>query len=162
MLVAVSTWGAPSDERTGRSFVRVTVSTKKSVDSLCNLFTFYMLLKYVWVYNIYKASISPGSAEQIILERSYAWPLPSLGLLYIVYIDNWLGSPYIPACSVNCGHVCRENVFTEPLSSNGRLLWFSYSGFHQACHNIYPNKGHLHVWKCFPTLWRNSCLFTLK
>jgi hypothetical protein len=48
------------------------------------------------VYNIYKASVSPGSVQQIMthhlkltlqqqsrhLERSYAWPQPSLSLLY--------------------------------------------------------------------------------
>jgi hypothetical protein len=33
------------------------------------------------------------------------------------------------------GHVsCRGNVLTEPLPSNGCLLWFCYPGFQQLCH----------------------------
>jgi hypothetical protein len=48
-----------SDERTDLSFSRVTVSSKKSVVS----FTFYILLN-VCLYNIYRASVSPGSLQQ--------------------------------------------------------------------------------------------------
>jgi hypothetical protein len=53
-------WGALSDERTGLSLARVTVSSNKY-----SQFTFYMLLD-VFTYNIYKASVSAGSVQQIM------------------------------------------------------------------------------------------------
>jgi hypothetical protein len=31
---------------------------------------------------------------------------------------------------------CCWNVFTEPLPSNGRLLWLHYYGLKYSCHNI--------------------------
>jgi hypothetical protein len=46
-------WGAHSDERTGLSF------------TLYNIFTFYMLLNEC-KYNIYKASVRPGSVQEIV------------------------------------------------------------------------------------------------
>jgi hypothetical protein len=45
-------WGALSDERTGLSF------------TMYNIFTFYMLL-HECIYNIYKASVSPGSVTEL-------------------------------------------------------------------------------------------------
>jgi hypothetical protein len=53
-------WGALSDERTGLSFARVTVSSSKSVVSMYNIF--YMLLNVC----IYKTSVSAGSVQQIM------------------------------------------------------------------------------------------------
>jgi hypothetical protein len=65
--------GALSDERTGLSFARVTVSSSKSVVSMYNLhFTCYQMYVYMYVcikvciYNIYKVSVSPGSVQQIM------------------------------------------------------------------------------------------------
>jgi hypothetical protein len=52
-LAGLSMWGALSDERTGLSF------------TMYNIFTFYMLL-HECIYNIYKASVSPGSVQQIM------------------------------------------------------------------------------------------------
>jgi hypothetical protein len=46
-------WGALSDERTGLTF------------TMYNIFTFYMLL-HGCIYTIYKASVSPGSVQNII------------------------------------------------------------------------------------------------
>jgi hypothetical protein len=48
-------WGALSDERTGLSFARVTVSSPLSV---C---TIYILYDIKYIYNVQKASVSPGS-----------------------------------------------------------------------------------------------------
>jgi hypothetical protein len=75
---------------------------------------------------------------------------------YVTHMSRTpLGSPYIasaftkqntptPAVTLSlrmynmavtwCG--CSGNVFTEPLPSDGRLLWFCYSGFQQICHSI--------------------------
>jgi hypothetical protein len=58
-------WDSLSDERTGLTFARVTVSSSKYVASLYKIFTFYMLLE-VGIYNIYKASVSAGSVQQIM------------------------------------------------------------------------------------------------
>jgi hypothetical protein len=34
---------------------------------------------------------------------------------------------------------CHGNLFTEPLPSNGRILWLHYSGLHASCHNnVWP------------------------
>jgi hypothetical protein len=32
---------------------------------------------------------------------------------------------------------CRWNVFTDQLPSNGRLLWFNYSGYQATCHSMF-------------------------
>jgi hypothetical protein len=54
----------PSDERVGLSFIRVTVSSNKSIVSMYVIFTVHMLLHSIThcicMYNIYKASVSPG------------------------------------------------------------------------------------------------------
>jgi hypothetical protein len=52
-------WGALSDERTGLSFARVTVSSSKSV-VIC---TIYMLYVIKCTYNIHETSVSPGSMQ---------------------------------------------------------------------------------------------------
>jgi hypothetical protein len=57
-------WGALSDEKTGLLFARVTVSSTKSVVSM------YSLHFIKSIYNIYKASVSPGSVQQIMLMNS--------------------------------------------------------------------------------------------
>jgi hypothetical protein len=62
-------WGALSDEKTCLSFARVTVSSVKSVVNMYSLhFTCYQMYVYIniCIYNIYKASVSPGSVQQII------------------------------------------------------------------------------------------------
>jgi hypothetical protein len=51
-------WGALSDERTGLSFARVTVSCNTSVVSMYNLHAIKC------IYNIYEASVSPGCLQQ--------------------------------------------------------------------------------------------------
>jgi hypothetical protein len=58
-------WGDLSDERTGLSFARVTVSSNKSVSMYS---TIYILHVLVCIYNIYeyKASVSSGSVQQIM------------------------------------------------------------------------------------------------
>jgi hypothetical protein len=48
-------WDPFSDERTGQTLEC----------TMYNTFTFYMLL-HEWIYNIYKASLSPGSVQQIM------------------------------------------------------------------------------------------------
>jgi hypothetical protein len=93
-VIALSMRGALCDERTSLSFVKVTFCSNmyvcmyivgeglkrpqhrnhpwsifcsnKSVISMYNIFTFYILLK-VCVYSIYRASVSPGSLQQIML-----------------------------------------------------------------------------------------------
>jgi hypothetical protein len=52
-------WVALSDERMGLSFSRVTVCCQYVQ------FIFYMLLN-ICIYNIYRASVSPGSVQQIM------------------------------------------------------------------------------------------------
>jgi hypothetical protein len=69
-------WGALSDERTGLSFARVTVRSSKSVVSMYNLhvikrvytctYVYMYVCINVGIYNIYKASESPGSVQQIM------------------------------------------------------------------------------------------------
>jgi hypothetical protein len=56
-------WGALSDERTGLSLSKVTVSSNKSVVSMYNL---HLMLFNICIYNIYRASVSPGSVQQIM------------------------------------------------------------------------------------------------
>jgi hypothetical protein len=53
-------WGGLSDERTGLSFASAT-----AVISLLSVCTIYILhvIKCICIYNIYKASVSPGSAS---------------------------------------------------------------------------------------------------
>jgi hypothetical protein len=58
-------WGALSDERTGLSFVRVIVCISKSFVIMQKMFTFYMLNMFK-IYSIYRASVSPGSAQQVL------------------------------------------------------------------------------------------------
>jgi hypothetical protein len=59
-------WGALCDKRTGLSLARVTVSSIKFVVVVSYVqFTFYMLLN-VCIYNMYKASVSPGSVQHIM------------------------------------------------------------------------------------------------
>jgi hypothetical protein len=61
-------WGALFDERTGLSFARVTVSNSKSAVSMYIVHVskrMYVCIN-VCIYNIYKASVSPGSVEQIM------------------------------------------------------------------------------------------------
>jgi hypothetical protein len=50
--------------------------------------------------------------------------------------------------SNNISIVARVLVFTEPLPSNGRFLWFHYSGFQASCHS---NNKRIH-----PAGWSNS------
>jgi hypothetical protein len=63
-------WGALSDERTGLFFVRVTVSSISPLSG-CTIYILhvikciYVRIK-VCIYDIYKASISPGSVQQIM------------------------------------------------------------------------------------------------
>jgi hypothetical protein len=101
-FVGLSLWGALSVERPGLSFV-----SHSLVICLCVhlLFTFlsFTLLPYTYIYtlhntyNIYKASFSPGSLQQIMpyyllvahattavwtLEQSITWPPSGLSLLY--------------------------------------------------------------------------------
>jgi hypothetical protein len=52
-------WGALSDERTGLLFARVTVGS-----TVCCQYVQFTL--NVCIYNIYKASVSPGSVQQIM------------------------------------------------------------------------------------------------
>jgi hypothetical protein len=52
-------WGSLTDDRTGLSFARVTVSSNTSVVGMYNLHVITCM------YNIYKASVSPGSVQQI-------------------------------------------------------------------------------------------------
>jgi hypothetical protein len=54
-------WGALSDERTGLSFARVI-----SLLSVCTIYILLLLNMYVYIFNIFKASISPGSVQQIM------------------------------------------------------------------------------------------------
>jgi hypothetical protein len=63
-VTVLSMWGALSDERMGLSFV----SNNMSVVRIYNIFTFYMLymLLTVCIYNICKATVSPGSIQQIM------------------------------------------------------------------------------------------------
>jgi hypothetical protein len=60
--------GTHSDDRTGLPSVRVIVCSNMLVVTMYNIFIFYMLyiLLNVCVYYIYKASLSPGSVEQIM------------------------------------------------------------------------------------------------
>jgi hypothetical protein len=59
-------WDVLSDERTGLSLARVTDSCNKSV--VCILIYRLHIIKYI--YNIYKASVSSGSVQQIIPLKS--------------------------------------------------------------------------------------------
>jgi hypothetical protein len=59
--------GALSDERTGLYCVRVGQQQLVGCQyiQLCTIYTLYMLC-YENEYNIYKASVSPGSVKQIM------------------------------------------------------------------------------------------------
>jgi hypothetical protein len=71
----LSLWGAPSDKGTGMSFVRVIVGNNVScqyvqyIQFKCS----YIMEGYIYIYiyththNMYKASVSPGSVQQIML-----------------------------------------------------------------------------------------------
>jgi hypothetical protein len=56
-ITVLSIWGALSDERTGLSFTRVTVSSNKSLVSMHSTLTSYILLK-VCIYYIYTRPLS--------------------------------------------------------------------------------------------------------
>jgi hypothetical protein len=55
-------WGAFSDEMSGLLFARVTVSSNKSVVSIYNLH----FIKYKCIQHMYRASVSPGTVQQIM------------------------------------------------------------------------------------------------
>jgi hypothetical protein len=63
-------WCALSDERTGLSFARVTVSSLLSVCKVYILHVIKHIYMYVsinvCIYNIYKASFSADSVQQIM------------------------------------------------------------------------------------------------
>jgi hypothetical protein len=63
IVAGLLTWGALPDERTGLTLARVTASSNVSCRYV--QFAFYMLLN-VCIYNIHKASVSPGSVQQIM------------------------------------------------------------------------------------------------
>jgi hypothetical protein len=59
-------WGALSDERTGLSFFRVIVSSSKSL-SVCTIHILHVIKRmYICMYNMYNASVSAGSVQQIM------------------------------------------------------------------------------------------------
>jgi hypothetical protein len=57
-------WGSLSDEKTGLSFTRVTAVI--SLLSVCTIYEYILDITNVYIYNIYKASVSPGSVQQIM------------------------------------------------------------------------------------------------
>jgi hypothetical protein len=88
--------GARSDERTGLSFVRVTVCSNKSFVIMQKIFT---ILHVIHGNNVYTICTGPLSVQAQYsrlcpisssfrcnsnqsLERSYAWPPPSLSLFF--------------------------------------------------------------------------------
>jgi hypothetical protein len=77
-VTVLSVWGALSDEKTGMSFVRVTVSNSKSVVSMFNIVTFYTLymLFSVCIYAIYTRPLS--------VQAQYSRSCP------ISRLTNWL------------------------------------------------------------------------
>jgi hypothetical protein len=106
--------GALSDERTGLSFVSQPAVLGQL--SVCTIFTFYMCHMLL---NTYKASVSPGSVQQIM---PYFWVVA-----YVLMWRNRCGGPHRKHrlqqfyCCVH-KHGCGHMTFTEPLPSNGRLL----------------------------------------
>jgi hypothetical protein len=62
LVTILSTRDALSDQRTGLSFVRIAVTSNKSVVRMYIIFTFYMLLN-LCIYNIYKASCQPRNSK---------------------------------------------------------------------------------------------------
>jgi hypothetical protein len=82
-------WGALSDERTGLSFARVTISSNKYVVSMYNLhFTCYiqhiqgLCQSRLSTADYALSLVAPATTAVYSLEQSYAWPPPSLSLLY--------------------------------------------------------------------------------
>jgi hypothetical protein len=133
------------------------------------MYNFYILhVSHVieYIYNIYKASVSPGSLSTadyalFLVTRSslhgYLYSLPvtveNVCCLSVVtetcFLNRWL------AMNTRIYSLLQERVFGEPLASNGPPLWLHYSGFQASCHNTFM----LHRENSTFTFYLNVCSY---
>jgi hypothetical protein len=100
-------WDALSDERTGLSLVRLTVYSNKSVVSMYIIFTFYMLLKYVYAIHTTSQDGEPPTHYVVAAGTAQKTPLPTFFYCCVrVFRDD---------------HV----MATEPFPSNGCHFYLS-------------------------------------
>jgi hypothetical protein len=144
-------WGALSDERTGLSLARVTVSSYKSVVSMYSLH----VIKYIYICTTYTGPLSvqgqyskscpislvaPVTTSVQALERSYAWPLT----------DNTDG--------LHANSSARNTRKTRP------LLLRSADRTENTTHVIPSHRIHWRADCCLTTSYRHSsycCVFTI-
>jgi hypothetical protein len=131
-VMGLSMWGALSDERTGLSFARVTVSSNESVVSMYNLIYYhiYVYITYTMpppVQAQYSRSCPIISSScynsGLSFERFYAWPPRSLSLLQFEPLKSPHGSLHRPAHihgnPCKCSVVTKTFLWKRWLLSNG-------------------------------------------
>jgi hypothetical protein len=111
-------WGALSDERTGLSFVYSAGPRQPSFSTVSDSFSSLPTTLRVTVE---------------VLDPASTWVV-----LFFVTTLHGLNRKHRSQQFLYCclRIRCRGNLFTEPLSRNGRLLWLQCSGLQASCHII--------------------------
>jgi hypothetical protein len=159
-VAGLLTWSTFSDERTVCHLQLLLASPVQSFSGLSPvgfLTIFYCLRFETYLFITYYVSQGYGRGIQPRLHMGIAGLSLSLMLQLTVSQPVWLQTDSLCNIGTDCTENtasnsfsvvpfmylllrscigCCGNVFTEPLPSNRRLLWFCYSGFQQTCHNI--------------------------